>query len=147
MAKGMTKIPATQKSLDLLRADPRFTLVEVVERHVPFPQPHGRKVDLFHMFDILALGRGMTLAVQTTSATNFANRCAKLAEMRCTDDHCPAAGTDHLALSHAIEAGWTPVVHGWDRVSKGKSFRYELTRHKEFQIDEREPLRYQTGGE
>jgi hypothetical protein len=92
------KVPATQLSLDHLRA--LGYTVGVVERWVP----NGRggpqiKQDLFGILDLVAIRAGETLGVQTTSATNMAARARKIAE------------SEHIETLRS--AGWRIVVHGW----------------------------------
>jgi hypothetical protein len=73
---------------------------EVVERWVSFPAP-GHRSDLFGFVDVLAIGKGETVAVQCTSDTNAASRARKIAE------------AEHLPTMR--EAGWRVVVHGWKK--------------------------------
>ena len=96
----MSKTSPTQRSLALLRE--RGFQAEVTERWNPFARI---RQDLFGWVDILALGNGQTLAVQTTSRSNMASRAQKIAESP--------------VLPEAISAGWSIEVHGWDRDSKG----------------------------
>lgn len=91
----------TQRSLKLLRE--RYQLVQVVERW----NPHARiRQDLFGIIDILAVGAGETVAVQTTSASGVSKRIAKI--------------TASEALPFLREAGWRILVHGWRKNSKGR---------------------------
>lgn len=91
----------TQRSLKLLRE--RYPLVQVVERW----NPHARvRQDLFGIIDILAVGAGETVAVQTTSASGVSKRIAKI--------------TESEALPSLREAGWRILVHGWRKNSKGR---------------------------
>lgn len=90
----MTTSP-TQLSLKHLRAQ-GWPLVQVVEVW----NPHARiRQDLFGFVDVLAVREGETLAVQTTSATNFSARVRKIA--------------DHPSLPAVRAAGWTIHVHAW----------------------------------
>ena len=85
----------TQLTLRKLRTD-GWPLVEVVERW----NPHARRrVDLFGFVDVLAVGPGGVLAVQTTSASNVAARIRKIAE--------------HPNVAAVREAGIAIRVHGW----------------------------------
>ena len=103
--------PATQRSLKLLRELDHFTLVEKVERWEPFPKPHGRRVDLFGFIDILAIGPGITLGVQTTSSGGVAHRKRKI--------------LDHEHILSVLEAGWLVEIHGWGK----RKNRWTLTHH------------------
>jgi carbonic anhydrase len=89
----------TQRSLAALRA--ADWLCAAVEHW----NPHAmRRVDLYGFVDILAVKPGMTLAVQTTTASNVAARVAKIRE------------SPHLA--RVLAAGWRVEVHGWARPTK-----------------------------
>lgn len=58
----MKRVPYTQKTLELLRK--RGYLAQVVEKW----QPHSmRRIDLFGIIDIVAVGEGTILGVQSTS--------------------------------------------------------------------------------
>ena len=99
----------TQLTLRHLRAD-GWPLVEVVEHW----NPHARiRQDMFGFVDVIAVRRGETLAVQTTSATNVAARIRKIAE--------------HPNVGAVREAGWTIRVHGWRK----RSGRWELHRDED----------------
>lgn len=94
----------TQRSLALLRA--RGYTAAVVERRLP----RGFITqDLFGFVDILAIRRGETLAVQTTSGDNVASRVRKIAD------------AEHVGAVR--EAGWLIHVHGWRK--SAKSGRWE----------------------
>jgi len=100
----MAKVTPTQRSLAHLRKT--YPLVAVVERW----NPHvGIRQDLWTFVDILAVGNGETVAVQTTSGNHVAERIKKI--------------TDADALPHLREAGWRILVHGW---TKNASGRYTL---------------------
>ena len=58
-----------------------------------------KRVDLFGIFDILAVGNGETLAVQTTSSSNVSARVKKI------------AASEYIAGCR--ESGWRVEVHGW----------------------------------
>lgn len=58
-----------------------------------------RREDLFNAWDILAVGNGETLAVQTTSASNVSARVRKIA--------------DNPYTPELRKAGWNLEVHGW----------------------------------
>lgn len=72
--------------------------VATVERWCSFTR---RRYDLFGFIDLLAIRRGETLAVQTTSASNVSARVRKIAE--------------HENVGAVREAGWRIVVHGWGK--------------------------------
>ena len=97
----MAKTSPTQRSLALLRAQ-GYT-AEVVERW----NPHSRtRHDLFGFVDILAIGYGHTLAVQTTTRSNMNARIRKIEE----SEHLP----------ELIRSEWLIHVHGWAKNSKGE---------------------------
>ena len=99
----------TQLTLRHLRAD-GWPLVEVVEHW----NPHARiRQDMFGFVDVIAVRRGETLAVQTTSAANVSSRMRKIAE--------------HPNVGAVREAGWTIRVHGWKKVGG----RWELHRDED----------------
>lgn len=92
-------ITPTQRSLKYLRS--QGYVVEVTERW----NPHAKiRQDLFGIVDLLAVREGETLAIQTTSAGNVANRRKKI--------------ISHENLPHLQSAGWKVVIHGWRKNSK-----------------------------
>lgn len=94
----------TQRSLALLRAE--GLQAAVVEKW----NPHARiRQDLFGCLDIIALGDGKTIGVQTTTRGNIAARARKVTE----SDIYPAL----------IRAGWDIIIHGW---AKDKSGRWQV---------------------
>lgn len=105
------------QSLKKLRADPRFELVEKVETWSPFPPP-GHRSDLLGIFDILALGPGITLGVQCTSVGGVSARIKKLKE--------------HPSTRPALRAGWQIEIWGWHKPSN----RWELGRWHRFELNE-----------
>jgi hypothetical protein len=100
----MAKTSTTTRSRDHMLAQ-GYT-VAVVERWNPFARI---RQDLFGFIDLLCIGDGETVAVQTTSGTNVASRVKKIAE--------------HENVGAVRKAGWRIVVHGW---TKRKNGRYEL---------------------
>ena len=78
-------------------------MVAIVEYWHAFAR---QRKDLFGCFDLLGIGEGGTIAVQTTSASNVAARVHKL--------------TDSPALAFARKAGWQLYVHGWSKGDDGK---------------------------
>ena len=100
------KTSPTSRSLALLRAD--GLLAEVVERW----NPHARvRHDLFGVIDIVALGDGETIGVQTTTRSNMSARVRKITE----SDTYP----------QMIRAGWRVIVHGWYR-DKNKKWQVKV---------------------
>ena len=91
----------TQRSLAYLR-DQGY-VAEVVERWNPFAR---RRIDLFSVIDIVCLGDGETIGVQTTSASNVSARVKKIT----ASEHLPALR----------RAGWRLVIHGWRKNAAGK---------------------------
>lgn len=91
----------TQRSLKHYR-DQGY-LAGVVEKW----NPHAKiRQDLFGILDLVVVGNGETLGVQTTSASNMSARVKKI--------------TDSDALAELREAGWKVIVQGWRRNSKGR---------------------------
>jgi hypothetical protein len=58
-----------------------------------------RRRDLYGILDIVAIKKGETVGVQTTSKANMAARRNKIRE----------SGALHLL----VEAGWKVEIHGW----------------------------------
>jgi hypothetical protein len=94
----------TQRTLREMRL--RGYHAEVTEHWNGFM--HKRK-DMWGFCDVICLGDGEIIAVQTTSATNVAARINKIAE----HENTPAVR----------KAGIRILVHGW---KKGKNGRYTL---------------------
>jgi hypothetical protein len=92
----MAKTSPTQRSLALLRQE--GYRAEVVERW----NPHARvRQDLFTIIDIVAIGNGHTVGVQTTTKSNMKARHDKIVECEAYPD--------------LVRAGWKIIVHGWYR--------------------------------
>lgn len=72
--------------------------VAIVENYNAFTK---RKHDLFGCIDILAVGAGDTIAVQTTSKSNMSARRKKI--------------QDSDAYPEMIRSGWRIYVHGWHK--------------------------------
>lgn len=106
--------PYTQLSLRELRRDERFLLVAKVEHHIPFPPPHGHREDLFGILDIIAIGPGISLGVQVTSAGSKSAHKKKLLE--------------HENTRKVLESGWVIELHTWRKVPRGRAVRWELDR-------------------
>jgi hypothetical protein len=84
----------TQRSLKHLR-DLGYT-VAVAE----YWNPHARRrIDLFGVFDLVAIGDGGIIGVQTTTAANISARRAKIAESR--------------EAAKWLRAGGRILLHGW----------------------------------
>jgi hypothetical protein len=94
----------TQRSLSLLRE--RGYQAEIVERWNPFAKV---RQDLFGFIDIIAVGNGHTIAVQTTSKSNMSARHHKI--------------VDSPNYPEVLRSGWKVVIHGW---AKNKSNRWEV---------------------
>lgn len=98
----MAKPSPTALSIDYLYAQ-ECQLVQKVETWNAFAR---KKNDLFQCWDVLAIKDEETIAVQVTSRANVSARLRKIAE---------ADSTPHLR-----RAGWTLLVHGWDKGQDGK---------------------------
>lgn len=96
----MSKVTPTQRSLKYLREE-GYT-VAITEHWNSFAR---RRVDLWGFCDLVAIRKGETLCVQTTSASNVSARVKKIAE--------------HENTAAVRDAGWGISVHGWD----GKKLR------------------------
>lgn len=86
----------TQRSKALMASE--GYLVGVVEHWNPFARI---RQDLYGCIDLLGVGAGGTLAIQTTSASNVAARVRKIRESP--------------ALPAMLAAGWRVEVHGWGK--------------------------------
>lgn len=91
----------TQRSLKFYR-DQGY-LAGVVERWIPQAR---KRSDLFGILDIVVVGNGETIGVQTTSGSNVSARVKKIG--------------DSEAISELREAGWKIIVQGWRKNSKGR---------------------------
>jgi hypothetical protein len=97
-------VSPTQRSLKLLRD--RGYRAAVVEKW----NPHARRrIDLFGIIDLVAIGNGETIGVQTTSGSNVASRIDKI--------------TESEAIADLRDAGWRIVVHGWRKLKSGWACR------------------------
>jgi hypothetical protein len=104
-------VTPTELSLRLLRSD--GWLVDVCQTWVPKPWP-GHSKDLFGLIDLVAVRRGETMGVQTTSSSNYHARLNKLTDV----DH-------YTALSTLRAAGWRIVIHGWRKsTSAGQACKH-----------------------
>lgn len=77
--------------------------VDIVEHWIPWAK---RRKDLYGFIDLLCVGDGETVAVQTTSGSNVSARVKKISE--------------HENVGAVRKAGWKILVHGWRRNSKGR---------------------------
>ena len=95
----------TQLSLELMRA--RGYTCAIVEHWNPFARI---RQDLFGFIDVLCLGDGEVVGVQTTSRSHISNRAKKIRE--------------HDNLLPVLDSGIRILIHGW---AKNKSNRWEVT--------------------
>jgi hypothetical protein len=84
---------------------------DVVESYNAFTR---RKKDLFHIFDILAIGNGETVGIQITSKSNMSSRIKKISESE--------------FLPELVRSGWRLIIIGWFKKPNG---RYD---YKEFEF-------------
>lgn len=96
----MAKITPTQRTLKYMR-DKGYRCW-IVEYFNPWVK---RRLDLWNCIDILCIGHGETIAIQTTS-TGVAARVKKIRE----NEYFPIM----------LESGWKVVVHGWSKNTKGE---------------------------
>ena len=94
----------TQRSLAQLRE--RGYQCHIVEYWNAFSR---KRVDLFGIFDILGVGNGETIAVQTTSRGNISSRLTKI--------------TDSDKIGECRKAGWRVEIHGWDKAPTSGRWR------------------------
>lgn len=87
----------TQRSLKHMRDQGYYA--EVVERYNSFTR---RRNDFAGFIDILCLGDGVVVGVQTTSYSNMSARIAKIKE--------------HENLPAVLKANIRVVIHGWRKV-------------------------------
>lgn len=90
----------TARSVEHLRA--LHWTVGVVEQRIPHTNITR---DLYGFIDLMAIRGDETMAVQVTSGSNVSARVHKIAE--------------HENLPAVRAAGWTIVIHGWRRNSRG----------------------------
>ena len=94
----------TQRSLKYLRE--QGYAVWIVEIWNPWAR---KRQDLFGCIDLLAIGHGHTLAVQTTSRSNVSARVKKIEE----NEHYP----------EMVRSGWKVQVQGWGKLKDGWSVK------------------------
>lgn len=91
----------TQRTLKHLR-DQGYTCW-VVEYYNYFSK---KRVDLFGIWDIIAIRKDETVVVQTTASSGVSARIKKISE------------SEHIGMCR--DAGWKCVVHGWRKNAAGK---------------------------
>jgi hypothetical protein len=106
----MAGVSPTQNSLSALRAQ-GYTCW-VVEYWNSFTR---KRVDMFGMFDIIAIRENETLAVQTTTS-GVAARVKKI--------------TDSEYLDAVRKAGWRIEVHGWRKAPKVKGGKAQIWKQR-----------------
>src|SRR5689334_12750215 len=90
----------TQRSLAFLRG--RGYMVAIVEKW----NPHAKiRQDMWGLLDLVAIRKGETLGVQTTTLSNVAARVGKI--------------SDSEAAPLIRAAGWRIEVHGWRKLKSG----------------------------
>lgn len=99
-AKKKPRIKCTQLSLAEMRK--RGYTVALVER---WNAHAGITQDLFGFIDILCLGNGEVVGVQSTSDSNMAARVTKI--------------TEHENVAAVRKAGIRILVHGWKKAKIG----------------------------
>ena len=104
---GKSNSPA---QLTLKEMRKRGYRAEVTERWIP--GANIRK-DLYGFVDVLCVGLGDTIAIQSTSLPNISTRCRKITE-DCSEQ-----------LRDIRDSGWTVLVHGWKKNDDRN--RWELT--------------------
>ena len=98
-----------QRTITLL--EERGYVCDTVESYNAFTR---RKKDLFGLFDILAIGKGETIAIQLTSKSNMSTRIKKISESE--------------YLPEILRSKWRVIVLGWYKKPNG---RYD---YKEFEF-------------
>lgn len=83
--------------------------VAIVER---WNQWSRTRQDLFGFVDLLCIGNGETVAIQTTSGSNVSARVKKISE--------------HENVGAVRSAGWRIIVQGWRKNSKGRYVMREV---------------------
>lgn len=105
------KIPANKLSLDKWRD--RGYMVQTVEHWIQGGRIKKRR-DLFGIIDIVAIGNGETIGIQSTSRSNMRARVKKIEDNPST-------------VANLRDAHWRLIVEGWDK----PKFRY---RCKEIEV-------------
>jgi hypothetical protein len=99
-----SKMTPTRRSIALLKE--RGYVTAIVERWNPWVKI---RQDLFGFGDVLALGEGVVLIVQTTSGSNLSKRVDKI-----------KAHDNYAAVRNS---GMKIVVHGWRKLKDGWACR------------------------
>jgi hypothetical protein len=84
-------------------------LVGKVEFFNTFAKPFGKRVDLFHIIDLLAIKPGIILGVQSTSKAQISAHKKK------------CLVKERINLQSWLEAGGKFVIIGWYKKKKKKS--------------------------
>ena len=99
----------TQLSLKKMRGDEFRTAI--VEHWNAFAH---KRYDLYGYADLLGVGDGRTIAVQTTTSGHVAERVRKI-----LDDRTDAA-------KDCLHSGWEIEVHGWKQKKKGAPWKVRI---------------------
>ena len=102
----------TARTLALLRE--RGYIAQVVERWIP---QANIRVDLFGFIDIVALGKGRTLAIQACIGDDITKR----------EDKIKRAPT----LPSVLASGWVVLVVGWRKSARTKRWYFRIVRVRE----------------
>ena len=94
---------ASQNPRTVALLESRGYKCDVVESYNAFTK---RKKDLFHIFDILAIGNGETIGIQITSKSNMSSRIKKISESE--------------YLPELIKSNWRILVIGWYKQPNGR---------------------------
>lgn len=111
--KKKSSTSPTKRTMDLCRK--QGLTVQVVERWNQFAKV---RQDLFGFIDLVAMGNGSLMGIQSTSATNMAARIAKIK-------------LEPLAKQW-LDAGGRIIVHGW---KQAKNKRWECRETELFRAD------------
>jgi len=109
----------------------------MVERFIPFPKPHGQRVDLFNIIDILAINETSTIGVQSCGQ-DFAAHKTKILEneyterwLECVDRELWLIGWRKLKLKRGGKAvRWRPRI-GTFILDQGIKFNEPVSQKKE----------------
>ena len=93
----------SQNSRTVALLESRGYKCDITESYNAFTK---RKKDLFHIFDILAVGNGETVGVQITSKSNMSSRVKKISESE--------------YLPELIRSKWRILVLGWYKQPNGR---------------------------
>ena len=73
----MASVSPMQRTLKVLKS--RGLKVDIAEHYSPFPKPFGRRIDLFHIIDVLVLTPEGILGIQVCG-TDFKSHVIKITE-------------------------------------------------------------------